>query len=253
MRYFDRKGPFKRKGHVMSVLNGKVALITGATSGIGKAISYKLAQAGMHVCMVGRNTKALAKQKNELKGSCYITADLTYDQDLLNVKEKALSFFEGIDILVHSAAAISLGFIKDSKIEDLDHQFRLNVRAPYFLTKILLPILEKRKGWVVFINSSAGLVSKAGVSQYSATKHALKAVADSLREEVNPLGIKVLSLYPGQTNTPMQSKIYHMLKKEYKPELLLDPDDVARILLEILTLPKRAEVTDIKIRPFFKP
>ena len=237
----------------MKDLNGKVALITGATSGIGRAIAYKLALAGAHVCMVGRNKEVLARQKNELKGSCYITADLTCDQDVLNVKKEALSFFKGIDILVHSAAAISLGYIKDSKIEDLDYQYRLNVRAPYLLTKIFLPILEDRKGWVVFINSSAGLVSKAGVSQYSATKHALKAIADSLREEVNSLGIKIISLYPGQTNTPMQKKIYKSLKKEYKPEKLLDPDDVACMLLEILLLPKRAEVTDVKIRPFLKP
>ena len=128
-----------------------------------------------------------------------------------------------------------------------------NVRAPYLLTRALLPSLRAAQGEVVFINSSAGLTARAGIAQYAATKHALKAIADSLREEVNPDGVRVLSVYPGRTATPLQARVHAEEGKAYLPERLVQPDDVASVVLNALTLPRSAELTDVIVRPRLKP
>jgi NADP-dependent 3-hydroxy acid dehydrogenase YdfG len=113
-------------------------------------------------------------------------------------------------------------------------------------------MLVSSKGQVVFINSSLGLKARAGVSQYAATKHALKAVADSLRDECNASGVRVCSLYLGATATPMQAAIRAKQFREYKPQRLLQPDDVASLVISVLALPRTAEVTDIMVRPMVK-
>jgi len=126
------------------------------------------------------------------------------------------------------------------------------VRGPYLLTQCLLPLLRRRPGQVVFINSSAGLTARANVGQYAATKHALKAVADSLRDEVNRDGVRVLSVFPGRTATPTQEALHRLEGRPYRPERLLQPADVAAVVVHALGLPRTAEVTEIKIRPLVK-
>jgi NAD(P)-dependent dehydrogenase (short-subunit alcohol dehydrogenase family) len=140
-----------------------------------------------------------------------------------------------------------------ARIEDLDDQYATNVRAPYMVTQQLLPLLANGRGQIVFINSSAGLSAKRSeVGQYAATKHALKAIADSLREEVNPRGIRVLSVYLGRTATPMQEALCQQEGKVYHPQMLMQPEDVASVVVQALMLPSTAEVTDISIRPMLK-
>ncbi len=235
------------------LLTGKTALITGGTSGIGKAIALEFAKRGAFICVVGRNKRILKELEDKIENCIGFEIDLLNESEVIDFKKKFCDKFEGLDFLIHSAGIIFIGGFEKLSLEEFDLQYNLNVRAPYLLTSLFLPLLIKNKGCVVFINSSAGLVAKAGVSQYSATKHALKALADSLREEVNSLGVRVISVYPGQTATPMQKSLYRALKKKYDPERLLDPHDVACILLDSISLSNRAEVTDIKIRPFLKP
>ena len=160
---------------------------------------------------------------------------------------------ERIDILVHNAAAMRMGRIADAPVEDLDLQYRTNVRAPYLLTQGLLPMLRQRRGQIVFMNSSAGLTAGAGVGPYAATKHALKALADSLREEVNRDGVRVVSVFPGRTATPLQEQVHAWERRPYRPERLLQAEDIAATVVNALCLPPTAEVTDIKIRSMTKP
>jgi NADP-dependent 3-hydroxy acid dehydrogenase YdfG len=157
-----------------------------------------------------------------------------------------------IDMLIHSAGIISLGRLESAPVEEFDKQYQINVRAAYALTQVLLPMLRSRQGQIVFINSSAGLNASANVGQYAATKHALKAVADSLRHEVNAEGLRVLSIYPGRTASPMQEAVFKMEGREYRPELLMQPEDIASVITNALALPRSAEVTDINVRPLFK-
>jgi NADP-dependent 3-hydroxy acid dehydrogenase YdfG len=238
-------------------LKAKVAVITGASSGIGKAIASGLAAKGTTLCLCGRNIqtlKAVAEkvQKAAQDVHCY-KVDLSLETDITELTKNILNDFEGVDILIHSAGVISLGELEKSPVEDFDWHYRINLRAPYSLTQLLLPTLKTRQGQVVFINSSAGLNSGMNLSQYAATKHAMKAVSDGLRAEVNPYGVRVISVYPGRTATPMQERVYKLERRTYEPKRLLQPEDVAAVVIQALNLPSTAEVTDISIRPMTKP
>jgi len=241
----------------MGFLSGQIAVVTGASSGIGKAITLSLANEGAQICLVGRNLENLeavasrAKQFSE-NISIYKT-DLGIDDDVRLLAVSLQKEFGAIDILIHSAGVISIAKIEQASIEDFDYQYRINVRAPYLLTQAFLPILKLRRGQVVFINSSAGLTAKAGVGQYAATKHALKAIADSLREEVNADGVRVITVYPGRTAGPMQAALHEMEKRAYFPEKLMQPGDVAAVVVNALSLARTAEATDICVRPLNKP
>ena len=129
-------------------------------------------------------------------------------------------------------------------------QFSVNTRAPFLLTKLLLPAIKKRKGQIVFVNSSiAQQKARANLSIYAGSKYALRAMADSLREENNASGVRVLSVYPGRTATAMQEDIFKFENREYRKSDLLQPEDVAQSVLDALALPRTAEITDIFIRP----
>jgi len=240
----------------MSKLKNQIAVITGASSGIGRSIALGLAAQGATLCLMGRNLKTLEAITESAKSKASqvktYQVDLNIDDDIQKLKQHLQQDFGYIDILIHSAGIFSMGVLEYSPVEDLDRQYRTNVRAPYLLTQILLPMIKSRRGQIVFVNSSVGLDAKANVGQYAATKHALKAIADSLRDEVNAYGIRVLSIYPGRTATPMQALVHELEGKAYEPEELMQPEDVAEVVVNALSLPRTAEITDINIRPLGK-
>ena len=233
-----------------------MAVVTGASSGVGRAIALALARQGAEVCAIGRNSNALAGTIEAAQRSSPAKAfpiDITVEKNLEPLIGYLGEKAGKLDILVHSAGVIHQDPMEQARIEDLDLQYATNVRAPYLLTKRFLPFLARARGQIVFINSSVGLaVRRPEVGQYAATKHALKAIADSLREEVNPKGIRVLTLYLGRTATPMQQALFQQEGSDYHPETLLQPEDVASIVVHALTLPRTAEVTEISIRPMTK-
>jgi NAD(P)-dependent dehydrogenase (short-subunit alcohol dehydrogenase family) len=237
-------------------LHGQVAVVTGASRGIGRAIALQLAAEGATICLIGRDAQALQEVAN--LGSATATAvaryriDLTRDAEIQGLVSQVRQDFGRVDILVHSAGIMCLGPLGDAPVADLDSQYQANVRAPYLLTQALLPMLTASQGEVVFINSSIVFTNRAEVGQYAATKYALQALADSLRDEVNALGVRVLSIYPGQTNTPRQEAKYARMGAPFHPERFIQPEDVAAVVLNALRLPRTAEVTDIRMRPFRK-
>jgi len=129
--------------------------------------------------------------------------------------------------------------------------YRSNLRGHYLMIQTVLPLLRKGPGQIVFINSSAGLRSPATAGQFSATHHAFRSIADSLRDEVNALGIRVLSVFPGRTATPRIAKLFEKEGRAYQPDLLMQAE-VAEMVTHSLRLPRTAEVTDISIRPMQK-
>ena len=235
---------------------GRVAVVTGASSGVGRAIAMALSRDGVQLCAVGRDAKRLADtvaEARRLTEAAGFRIDLAVGEGIQALVGHLEGKARGLDILVHSAGLYHQDEIENARIEDFDAQYATNVRAPYLLTKTLLPLLAENRGQIVFINSSAGLsANRPAVGQYSATKHALKAIADSLREEVNPRGIRVLSLYLGRTATPMQEALYRREGKEYDPRTLIQPEDVASVVVQALMLSDTAEVTDISMRPMKK-
>jgi NADP-dependent 3-hydroxy acid dehydrogenase YdfG len=238
-----------------SGLAGRIAAVTGASGGIGRAIAIALAAEGACVYASGRDRGALAQTVSTAKeySRCIgIRSDLTSEEGLQEFTN-ALEAAGTVDILIHSAGLIQQTDMEHGRIQDLDVQYSVNVRTPYLLTQRLLPQLISSRGQIVFINSSVGLTAKrAEIGQYAATKHALKAIADSLREEVNPKGVRVLTLYLGRTATPMQKTLAMAEGKAYCPDILLQPEDVASTIIHALRLPATAEITDINIRPMRK-
>jgi NADP-dependent 3-hydroxy acid dehydrogenase YdfG len=233
---------------------GQVAVVTGAGSGIGRAITRNLADQGASVYLVGRTREKLEATALSLGAAAdkavVVPMDVSIDENIDALKQRLESV--GLDILVLSAGEYCNGPIQTLSVDALDTLYRTNVRANYRLAQAMLPMLKKRPGQFVFINSSTGLAARAQLSQLSSTNHALKALADALRAEVNPDHVRVLSVYPGRTATPRLEALYAKNKQEYRPELLLQPEDVAAVVVNALMLPRTAEVTDISIRPLMK-
>ncbi len=238
-------------------LEDHVAVVTGATSGIGRAIAVGLAARGAALALVGRRPDALVVTAERAAAHArqvrsYV-ADLTSDNAVLNLVDGIRRDFGGIDILVHSAGIFTRGPLVDLSMDDVDDQYRTNLRGPYVLTRHLLADVRPDRGQIVFVNSTAGLAARGGVAAYAAMKHGLKAVADALRDEVNARGIRVLSIFVGRTATPMQREVHRLEGRTYRPEHLLDVDDVASMVVHAVTMPRRVEVTEITMRPLVKP
>lgn len=234
---------------------GQVALVTGASSGVGRSIALALAAQGATVCLAGRHTRRLEEVRVAANGGISVTheVDLAQDEDLRGLADRALGELGGVDILVHAAGVIANGETQDSLLADLDRQYQTNLRAPYALTQLLLSSLRERQGQVVFINSTQGATASGGAGQYAATKHGLRAVADSLRAEVNADGVRVLTVLLGQTATSMQEALHKAEGRDYQPELLIQPGDVADMVLGALLLKRTAQVTELSMLPSCRP
>lgn len=240
----------------MESLKDQFAVVTGASSGLGKAIALGLAAQGAELYLAARRKELLegvaaeARSRGARAHPCLL--DLTNDEDIRALGHKVQSEAGKLHILVLCGGAIAHGPHAAAPIADLDLMYRSNLRGHYALVQTVLPLLKKAPGQIVFINSSAGLRSPAGAGQFSATQHAFRSIADSLRDEINADGIRVLSVYPGRTATPRMERVFGKEGRAYKPELLMQPEDVAEMVVHSLRLPRTAEVTDISIRPMQK-
>lgn len=232
------------------------AIITGASSGIGKAIAIGIAATRGTVCLVGRDAERLAAVADEARLTAravsVFRADLSVDNEISDLVQYVERSFSSFNTLIHCAGAHVVGRLEEISVTQLDTLYRINVRAPYALTQALLPLLKSARGQMVFMNSSQGLRAGANGCAYASTKHALKALTDSLRQEVNAHGLRVLSIYPGRTATPTLKVLCEKEGRPYRPELLLQPEDIAEVVVSVLQLPRTAEVTDIEIRPLAK-
>ena len=180
-------------------------------------------------------------------------ADLTDDEQVSRLAKDIEQEAGRVDMLVHSAGVISYGSVAEASVEALDSQYKSNVRLPYQVSQALLPLIRKRPGQIVFVNSSIVFGgARSHTSQFAATQHAVKALADTLRQEVNADGVRVLCVYPGRTATTRQSRMYAKENKPYRSELLLQPEEIATMVTAALSLPPTAEVTEISIRPMLK-
>jgi len=237
-------------------LTGQVAAVVGATSDIGRAVCQALASAGAHPCLLGRDARTLDDVATSLRGHndavhvCPV--DLAVDTSVAEVVARLARDPGRLDALILSAGAFEMGPHVSAPVADLDRQYRTNLRGPYLLTQGLLPLLRASHGQIVFVNSTVGLEARATVGQYAATQHGLRAVADALRAEVNADGVRVLTVYLGRTATARQARIFRMEGRPYAPELLMQPDDVAEMILASLRLSRTAEVTEIRMRPLVK-
>ena len=161
----------------MALFHDQTFFVTGASGGVGAAIARALGREGATVCLGGRDRLKLEQVAGDLpagKGRCY-PADLARVDQLEASAAQIQSDNARIDGLIHCAAIILLDDVAAASAEDFVRQFKVNVEAPFRLTQHLLPALKEANGQVVFMNSTVGLEARSGLSQYAATKHALKA------------------------------------------------------------------------------
>lgn len=231
------------------------ALIVGATSAIGSAIAARFAGYGADLVVVARNKDKLGALAGELRRSSVeveeITADLASDAGIRRLCESLTRRDDDLDCMVYAAGRLVLESVVDTQESTFDELMRVNFKAPFFLVRAMQPLLVRNKGQIVFLNSSLTLSGvRANLALYGAGKAGMRALADAVRGELNPQGVRVLSVFPGRTASDMQAKLFSHEKRAYSPEKLLQPQDIADTILAALLLPPSAEVTDISIRPF---
>jgi short-subunit dehydrogenase len=229
-----------------SPFKNKRALVTGASSGIGQAIALALAAEGVQIHAVARSWP------QQPAGWQLHSADFTAEADIKRLATEVSKVETPLDVLIHCAGALEIGTVADFALAQLDMMYQVNVRAPFLLTQLLLPNLTQSKGQIVFINSSAAVAPNTALAGYSSTKAALKSIADCLRLEVNSSGIRVMSVYPGKTASVMQQRAHELSGKPYDAASLMQPEDVAQMVLSALAMPATAEMTDLHIRPMKK-
>jgi NAD(P)-dependent dehydrogenase (short-subunit alcohol dehydrogenase family) len=223
-------------------------LITGAGSGIGAVLARRLLDRGDDVVVLARDAGRARQIAESLPGASVLVADLAQPGRLSWALSKQ-HLPDRIDSLVHVAGVVDLGDVADLAPALWEQQLAVNLVAPAELTRLLLPVLRVSQGQVVFVNSGAGLRANAGWSAYAASKHGLRALADALRAEEAGHGVRVTSIYPGRTATPMQERVHQQEGQDYDAGRFITPDAVVTTILTALDLPRDAEITDLTVRP----
>jgi 3-oxoacyl-[acyl-carrier protein] reductase len=237
----------------MTTLEGKVAVVTGAGRGIGKAVSLSLAQSGCRVVLAARSGDQLDEVQKEIsaRGSkaLSVPTDLTRDDETSALVEKIQQVWGGADILINNAGWGKRAPVVKAKTEDWDQTFRLNLRAPMLLAKLLLPhMIEKGEGAVINIGSVSGKTGEANGAAYSASKFGLIGFTQSLFEEVREYGIKVAVILPGFVDTPLIPP-----NRQLDRSKMIQAEDVAQAVHYVLASPLTACPVEITIRPQRSP
>jgi NAD(P)-dependent dehydrogenase (short-subunit alcohol dehydrogenase family) len=188
-------------------LGGRVAVVTGASSGIGAGIAEALSQAGARIVLTGRDETRLRRVAGRLGEHHVVTADLTEDDAAGTIVVEAVRVFGALNVLVHSAGIFWPKPFAEAPLSDFDEQFRINVRAPYALTQAALPHLQP-DGSVIFISSIAGRVGFPSSTAYCGTKGAVELMTKSLAMELAPAGVRVNAIAPGNIHTPMNARLF---------------------------------------------
>ncbi|MHB9858875.1 SDR family oxidoreductase [Streptomyces sp. YIM S03343] len=225
-----------------------IHVITGAGSGIGAAVAQSLHARGDELVLHARDAGRAKELAAAFPGARTLVGDLA-EPERLSWAFSHQELPERVDSLLHIAGVVDLGTVGELTPKSWRHQLNVNLIAPAELTRLLLPQLRVARGHVVFVNSGAGLNAHASWSAYAASKHGLKALADSLRQEEHGSGVRVTSVYPGRTASPMQVKVHQQEGKEYEAGRWIEPSSVATAILMALDLPRDAEVNDVTVRP----
>ncbi|KZE89389.1 SDR family oxidoreductase [Microbacterium sp. TNHR37B] len=223
-------------------------VLTGAGSGIGAALARRLAGRGDRLVLVARNAARAAELEADHPGSATVVADLAAPESLA-AAVAAADLPGEVDSVVHAGGIVELGAVADLDVGAWTRQLTVNLVAAAELTRVLLPRLRARRGQVVFINSGAGLSAHPQWTAYAASKHGLKALADGLRGEEAPHGVRVSSIYPGRTATPMQEEVHRQEGAAYDPSRFIEVESVVAAVLVALDATPDAALTDITVRP----
>lgn len=221
-------------------------VLTGAGSGIGRALAERLRDRGDRLVLLLRSAARIDELRPDFPDAVLVEADLARPAGLRGI---GTSVGGPVDSLVHVAGVVDLVRVADFDLASWQHQLDVDLTSPAMLTREFLPALRASRGTVVFVNSTAGLSSSAAWPAYAAAKHGLRALADALRAEEQPYGVRVSSVFPGRTATPMQERVHAQEGRAYDPSQWIRPATVAEAIVEVLDLPADATVSDVTLRP----
>jgi NADP-dependent 3-hydroxy acid dehydrogenase YdfG len=240
-------------------LDGKVAIITGASSGIGEATAIALAAEGAKVAIAARRAERLNEVAKQIqaKGSQVlpISTDITNEAEVNDLVQKTNAELGQIDILVNNAGIGVLGTIDTGNTADWRRAFDVNVLGVLYATRAVLPLFKiQQSGHIVNISSVAGRTARAGVGVYNATKWGVNALSEALRQEVYKDNIRVTIIEPGLVDTPFSDFISDPIAKQRSEERRktikpLQSEDIARAIVYAVTQPQHVNVNEILIRP----
>lgn len=216
-----------------------IHLVTGGASGIGAALVDRLRERGDDVVLLVRSEERATEVAERWPGVRTLVADLGEPLPELDLPGE-------LDSVVHSAGTVDVGPIADGT--DVERQVRVNLLAPAELTRRCLPALRAARGTVVFVNSTSGLQANPGWAGYAASKFGLRGFADALRAEEAPHGVRVCSVFPSRTASPMQEQVHTFEGKEYDASQWMSAATVAGAILNVLDLPVDAIATDLTLR-----
>lgn len=237
-------------------LNGRVALVTGASSGFGEATALLLAQAGAKVAICARRRDRLEALAQRIGGEALvIEADLSREEEAVRAVRETEQHFGRLDILINNAGVMYLGPIETADLSKWRHMYDLNVMGLMAATQAALPGMRARKdGHVVNVSSTAGRISNAGAGGYSGTKYAVNAFSEALRKEVFMDNIRVTVIEPGAAATELRDHVPDAATRERinawaESMRQLQPEDIANAILFAISQPDHVNINEILMRP----
>lgn len=244
---------------MVGVLDGKVALITGASSGIGEATALALAAQGARVAVSARRAERLDKLVRDIEGkggqALPIIADVAEEAQVRDMVQSAHGRWGRLDILVNNAGVMLLGPIDGADTEDWRRMVNTNLLGLMYTTHAALPIMKQQQaGHIINISSVAGRTARAGSGGYNATKWGVVAFSEALRQEVYADHIRVTTIEPGAVATELTQHITHEQTRKETQEWVksirpLQSDDIAAAILYAVTQPDHVDINEILIRP----
>lgn len=239
-------------------LAGRVALVTGASSGIGRAVAAALAREGAAVAVAARRTDRLDALREELVSLgvrvLVLELDVSDEAACRDAVARTVAELGALDILVNNAGVMLLGTVEGADTEDWRRMIGTNVLGLMYLTHAALPHLLERRGVLVQMSSTAGRTARAGVAAYNASKWAVNAFSEGLRQEVTTRGVRVVVVEPGIVETELRDHVTQPAARERIQASAaairqLQPEDIAAAVVYAATQPEHVAVNEILIRP----
>ncbi|HDK7434089.1 TPA: SDR family oxidoreductase [Staphylococcus aureus] len=230
----------------MTVLTDKIAVVTGAGSGIGEAIATLLHEEGAKVVLAGRNKDKLQNVANQLAQDSVkvVPTDVTNKEEVDELMKIAQQTFGGLDIVINSAGQMLSSKVTDYQVDEWDSMIDVNIKGTLYTAQAALPtMLEQSSGHLINIASISGFEVTKSSTIYSATKAAVHTITQGLEKELAKTGVKVTSISPGMVDTAITAAYNPSDRKK------LDPQDIAEAVLYALTQPKHVNVNEITVRP----
>lgn len=228
-------------------LDGKVAVVTGGTKGIGRAIAESLLENGARVVIGARTAAEVERAAEQLgenvRGS---VCDVRRHEDCAALIQTAVDAFGGIDILVNNAGVGAFAPVAEMSVEDWDRVIETNVNGLFYCSSAAIPHLKRRGGgWIINIGSLAGKNAFPGGAAYNASKFGLVGFSEALMQEVRHDGIRVSYIMPGSVATPGFSS--------GEADWKIQPEDIGRVVLDLLATPDRTLPSRVEVRPSRPP